>query len=163
MIEFDRTISPKETMRAATEEAYFNVSISAYHAIQRAIFSAGKNSESIRKILDFGCGHGRVLRVLSAGFPDATVTACDLLEDGVAFCHKTFGARPLKGFEDLNQIQVDEKFDLIWVGSVFTHLPPDRWRDFLTFFIVGPGSRGDSCIHGARKDFLMGSKELHLG
>jgi SAM-dependent methyltransferase len=134
MLEFDRTISPNETMRAATEEAYFRVSVSAHEAIERAVFSAGKDPSSIKEILDFGCGHGRVLRALRAGYPAAAVTACDILEDGVNFCAETFGARPLLGHEDLNQISPPVKFDLIWVGSVFTHLPLERWRAFFDFF-----------------------------
>lgn len=134
MLNFDRTISPNETMRAATEEAYFRISLSGYEAAQRAVFSAGKAPGSVKEILDFGCGHGRVLRALQAGFPSATVTACDLMEDGVEFCATTFGARRLKGFEDLTKIEPPVRFDLIWVGSVFTHLPSERWREFLTFF-----------------------------
>jgi SAM-dependent methyltransferase len=134
MLEFNRTIAAKETMKAPKEEAYFRVALSGYEAVRRALFSAGKAPESVREILDFGCGHGRVLRTLSAGFPDATVTACDLLEDGVDFCVKTFGARPLEAHEDLSLIAPPVKFDLIWVGSVFTHLPLERWRAFIEFF-----------------------------
>ena len=46
-------------------------------------------------MLDFACGHGRVMRTLKAAFPDALLTACDIDRDGVDFCARTFGAAPV--------------------------------------------------------------------
>ena len=49
----------------------------------------------VRKILDLPCGYGRVLRMIHAAFPRATIHACNLNKDAVDFCAATFGAIPV--------------------------------------------------------------------
>jgi SAM-dependent methyltransferase len=71
----------------------------------------------VRDILDLGCGHGRVHRWLRAGFPEATLHVTDYDKTGVEFCVENFGALDTQG--ELPAAS----FDLIWLGSVFTHLP----------------------------------------
>lgn len=83
MLEFDRTISSKDHMNTASEEAYFRTTLSAHDGIARAVATANRKPGSIRKILDFGSGYGRVLRVLKAAYPSATLTACDLMPDAI--------------------------------------------------------------------------------
>jgi SAM-dependent methyltransferase len=75
-----------------------------------------------RRILDLPCGYGRVTRFLRARFPRAEITACDLERDGVDFCAARFGARPVYSTEDLGKLRISGRFDLIWVGSLITHL-----------------------------------------
>jgi SAM-dependent methyltransferase len=74
-----------------------------------------------------------VLRSLKAAFPDAKLTACDIDRDGVDFCESTFGATGVYSSEDLNLVELNGSFDLIWVGSLFTHLPDAKWGHFLEF------------------------------
>lgn len=83
--------------------------------------------EEPKRILDLPCGHGRVLRMLKAAFPKAELTACDLERDGVDFCACTFGATPVYSTPDFSDIQLPGTFDLIWVGSLFTHLQLEGW------------------------------------
>lgn len=71
----------------------------------------------LRDILDFGCGHGRVTRWLRAAFAQAQLHVTDLDKAAVAFCTESFGCQDTQGEVPENS------FDLIWVGSVFTHLP----------------------------------------
>jgi len=78
-------------------------------------------------ILDLACGHGRVLRWLRAHYGYARITACDLDRDGVDFCVQRFGATPAYSQADLGQMPFNAQFDLIWAGSLVTHLRPDRW------------------------------------
>ena len=72
--------------------------------------------------------------MLKAAFPGANFTACDLDEHGVDFCARTFGAIGAYWNIDPRKIRIDAKFDLIWVGSLFTHLSSDRWPSFLELF-----------------------------
>lgn len=128
------TMSPNDHMLTANKEAYLRTSRAGLTCVQNSIASVDKKSESIRNILDFGCGYGRVLRALRAGYPDATITACDLMQEAIDFCADTFNAIPVKGHDDLTKIVLPEKYDVIWVGSVFTHLPVERWGTLLMFF-----------------------------
>ncbi|MGH2980190.1 MAG: glycosyltransferase family 92 protein, partial [Solirubrobacterales bacterium] len=85
------------------------------------------------RILVFPSGRGQVLRVIRAAYPDARITACDLDRDAVDFCAEVFDAVPLYADEDPARIETDAAFDLIWCGSLFTHLDSGRWLPFLEF------------------------------
>jgi SAM-dependent methyltransferase len=71
--------------------------------------------------LDFGCGHGRVLRVLRRRMPGANITACDLDAEAVSFCAEEFGATPLVSQPNIHNVALGT-YDVIWMGSVLTHL-----------------------------------------
>ena len=111
---------------------YFYVAYSALACIQ--VVRRKQSGETFTSVLDLPCGHGRVLRALKAAFPDANFTACDLDEYGVDFCARTFGATGVYSNVDPRKIRIQAKFDLIWVGSLFTHLSGDRWSSFLDLF-----------------------------
>ena len=154
-------ISPNDEMYLGGESWYFPVGQSAIDCLDCALKAARKPISSVQRILDLPCGHGRVLRYLRAAFPQAEITACDLLRDGVDFCAKTFGAIPVYSQDEPSRIPIPpESFDLIWVGSLLTHLDQDRWRGFLTAFrsFLRPGgvlvftSHG----HGAYQRVLAG-------
>ena len=125
------TISPSDTMNTGTRDQYFANSRSAYMAIKRSLDCAGIAGSSIKQILDFGCGYGRVLRALRSEHPEAEITATDLMPDAVQFCAETFGTIPVIGQEDVSEISFETNFDLIWVGSVFTHLTAHGFRRML--------------------------------
>jgi SAM-dependent methyltransferase len=99
---------------------YFKVGLSAIGCINEAIEAAGL--KTVRSILDFPCGSGRVLRFLVQRFPEAEITACELDHGPVEFCVRTFGAQPAYSSLDLDEVSLDRKFDLIWCGSLATHL-----------------------------------------
>ena len=127
-------ISQNDGMFEGNSEHYFHVGESAIQSIHSAISDSGKKTEDIKNILDLPCGHGRVLRFLKADFPDARITACDLDKDGVDFCTKTFGAIPVYSSNILSEISLERNFDLIWVGSLLTHLDLNNWYKFFKFF-----------------------------
>lgn len=113
------------------KDALFNVAM--------ASVAAGSGEPS--RILDFACGFGRVGRHLRAAFPSAEITFTDVMPNASAFCAATFDGRdePIK--KDFSGYEPQRKFDLIWVGSLFTHLPEansDRLINLL-FDITAPG------------------------
>src|SRR5208283_4344068 len=104
----------------------------------------------VNRVLDMPCGHGRVLRHIVKLFPRATIDACDLDKEGVEFCAKTFGANPILSLEDLTHVCFPAKYDLIWIGSLFTHLPMDITAKWLAFLAKQLTERGIivSTFHG---------------
>jgi SAM-dependent methyltransferase len=113
-------ISHEDGMYAGDGDHYFRVGLSAIHCIDAALGNAGV--ESIGNILDLPCGYGRVMRFLVHRFPNARITACELAPDAVQFCVETFGAVPARSSQNLEQLSFDTQFDLIWCGSLATHL-----------------------------------------
>jgi len=75
----------------------------------------------VERILDFGGGYGRVGRFLSAAFPSAKRLVSDPKPSAVDFQIKHFGS--------LSDDQ--QPVDLIFAGSVFTHLPEVEFRHTL--------------------------------
>jgi SAM-dependent methyltransferase len=146
-------ISPNDRMFKANAAHYFRVGYSALRNIRAALDAADRVfvKRDVRAILDLPCGHGRVLRMLKAEFPQARISACDLEADGVDFCAKTFGAVPIHSKHDPADIGLRDRFDLVWVGSLFTHLDAARWLGFLRFFqsVLAPAGVLIFTTHGA--------------
>jgi hypothetical protein len=76
-----------------------------------------------KTILDFPSAHGRVTRFLRVAFPESELWAGDLNVEGVDFCVDHFGATPFYSSPDLSTVSLPRKFDLIWCGSLASHLP----------------------------------------
>jgi SAM-dependent methyltransferase len=82
------------------------------------------------RILDLGCGHGRCLRTLRARWPDARFVAADVDAAAVRFCAKAFDADGVVLATDRPEVPRGP-FDVVWVGSVLTHLPLAATTDLL--------------------------------
>ncbi len=126
----DRTIAPQDTMLAPGKETeYYAI---GHRALELVKFSAELcDKPHYPDILDLPCGYGRVLRWLRAGYNYARITACDLERPGVDFCATRFGALPVYSKPDLRELSFPGQFDLIWVGSLLTHLPHAKWLETL--------------------------------
>lgn len=112
---------------------YLIAGVSASRCIQAAVQSIGKD-HAIGSILDFPCGYGRVLRFLKAIFPEADITAGDVQPGALDFCRRTFGATPILSSTDFTSLSLPRKFDLIWCGSLITHITETAAADLLGFF-----------------------------
>jgi SAM-dependent methyltransferase len=91
---------------------------------------AGCAFPQAKRILDLGCGCGRLVRHLS-GMTDAEVYGVDYNPRLVDWC-----ARNLKGKFSRNRLQPplpfpDAYFDVVYLMSVFTHLRLDTQREWL--------------------------------
>ena len=126
------TIAADDNMNMSTPERYFHVGEDALRAIRTCILTAGV--EEPERILDFGCGWGRVTRFLRAGFPTADIVACDVSSSAIKFNQETFGTRSLQSSHDLEHVRLPAGFDLIWSGSVITHITEANCRSLLRHF-----------------------------
>jgi SAM-dependent methyltransferase len=127
-----REISPADGMLEGDRRHYFSVGQSALRGIRLALLAAGK--EDCRNVLDYGCGHGRVLRVLRAAFPNARLTACDLVKDAADYCARAFGAAPVYAAKEPERTRLGGGFDLIWCGTLLTNLGLKYWAGLLRLF-----------------------------
>jgi trans-aconitate methyltransferase len=112
--------------------AYAYAGVTALQCIREILHKLDRPDPE--RILDLPCGHGRELRFLEVAYPQASFTVCDIDEDGVEFCARVFDADPIVSHEDPEQVTFDQKHDLAWSGSLFTHLSADRWPGFLDLF-----------------------------
>ena len=91
-------------------------------AVGRALALAGLSWAETQTFLDFGAGYGRVLRWVRSSHPHVEVTAADINRQAVEFCAAKFGVTPLHVVPDVERLAIPGKYDVIWVGSVLTHL-----------------------------------------
>lgn len=95
--------------------------LSVLHEYYQTGIAAAQTLQSIssgpQRILDFGGGYGRVGRFLGAAYPEATRMVSDPKPSAVAFQIKHFGALA----DDQQSV------DLIFAGSVFTHLAKETF------------------------------------
>jgi CBS domain-containing protein len=122
-------ISPADNMHGGLHAEYLLGGMSALRCIQAAMSAA--NTGDPATILDLACGWGRVMRFVKAEWPDASLAACDLERDAVDFCARVFGATPIYSAVEPGEVRIEGEFDLIWSGSLFTHLEKERWLGFL--------------------------------
>ncbi len=99
---------------------YLMVGASALEAIETAVRLGGNPDPS--RILDFGSGAGRVTRWLKVVYPKARLSCCDLRIQDVAFCREVFDADAWVSGTDVEALDFRGPHDLIWMGSVLTHL-----------------------------------------
>ena len=76
-----------------------------------------------RKMLDFASGYGRLTRLLVHEQLADEVTVSDILEGGMEFQAAQFGVRTILSTTDPVQFAAPDRYDLIFVASLFTHLP----------------------------------------
>lgn len=125
---------------------YLGVGKSALAAVQTAI-----GDQIPKSILDLPCGHGRVARHLRSAYPDADLFVSDLDEVGADFCAKEFKATKLVSVKGLADLKFQRTFDLIWVGSLITHLNQKETKEFLGFIERHLSADGIAIVtsHGA--------------
>jgi SAM-dependent methyltransferase len=104
---------------------YLSAGTEAIELMELICSKAGRQLEAIRSFLDFPCGYGRVTRQAIARIPPACVTAADVDSQAVRFCAAEFRVKPLVTPRDVRDISLPERYDLVFVGSLLTHLPVD--------------------------------------
>jgi SAM-dependent methyltransferase len=145
----DQTISPVDDMFGANGGAdyYFRAGRMALELVTDAMILAQR--VDFDRVLDLPCGGGRVTRHLKAFFPDAAIHVSDIDPEKQAFVAKQFGAAPHAPTSDFSAPS-PEHFDLVFVGSLLTHLPRDLYRAAVNYFIdaLRPGGILIASMHG---------------
>jgi SAM-dependent methyltransferase len=128
---------------------YLSTGLSAMRCIESALQKA-VGGQAVRSILDFPCGYGRVLRFLRARFPDAEITVSELDKAALAFCKESFYVKTVESTTDFSKLSVAGSFDLIWCGSLLTHVDENSAAELLKFFRdhLSPGGRVLFTTHG---------------
>lgn len=146
----DPYIPPGSRSRPLSKmEHYMFVGRSAIDLIARAMVCTHK--DQLSSILDLPCGGGRVTRHLKAFLPDARLFVCDLDKQKEAFTIRNFGASAIDPGADFS-IPPTSSFDLVFVGSLFTHFGPDQYKRAIRWFIdaMAPDGLLVFTTHGRR-------------
>lgn len=100
------------------------------------------SSDRPLRILDFAGGYGRSTRFVVRDHDPTAVTVCDILPDAVEFQRSRFGVTGVVSATSPEDLELDGPFDLIFVGSLFSHLPErsfGRWLARLAALLAPEG------------------------
>ncbi|TDS83114.1 class I SAM-dependent methyltransferase [Comamonas sp. JUb58] len=114
--------------------------------------SVGKPLMGTRNFLEFASGHGRFTRHLAKALGPERVTVSDVVADGVAFAKATFGVQGFASVSKPEDLQAPRQYDVVFVLSLFTHLPRATWNTWLKalYDLVEPGGVLVFTTHGAK-------------
>lgn len=91
---------------------------------ERALKPLGRTLDSFERVLDFGCGCGRVIRRFHDLYPRPALTGADIDAEAIAWLQPNYAS--IGNFVHLPHLPPSDlgsdQFDLIYAISVFTHL-----------------------------------------
>jgi SAM-dependent methyltransferase len=101
---------------------------------------------------------------LRARFPEADITVSELDKGGLEFCSGTFSAKAVQSDTDFSRLSITGRFDLIWCGSLLTHLDEESAAKLIAFFYehLAPGGACLFTTHGkASVDYVRQSRRAY--
>lgn len=104
-----------------------------------------------RDMLEFASGHGRLTRHLVKSLGAGRVTVSDVVPGAVRFAQQAFGVQGFVSTPEPQQLQWPRRWDLVFVLSLFSHLPQATWSAWLDklWQAVAPGGLLVFSTHGA--------------
>jgi SAM-dependent methyltransferase len=130
--------------------AYFRAGLLIYDFVADVVKWRFGPFDNVGSFLDFASGHGRFTRYLASVMPKERIWAAEILKDAVAFQQEQFGIQALQSTTVPEEFTTPQRFDMIFVGSLFTHLPDKtftRWLKQL-YSLLSPGGILVFSVHG---------------
>lgn len=118
----NKTLAVGDGMYDGRDAYYLEVGASALGLVHYALSAAERAVSDITRLLDYACGFGRVLRWLRAGFPLAHTVAADADPNAIKAVREIFNVESIVLDKSLTE-NLGGEFDLIWMGSLATHIP----------------------------------------
>lgn len=104
------------------------------------------------RVLEFASGHGRFTRHLVKAMGSSRVVVSDVVPSAVEFSRSTFGVDGFLSASVPESVQWPARYDLVFVLSLFSHLPRATWSRWLKvlYQAVAPGGLLVFSTHGVK-------------
>ncbi len=111
-----------------------------YDAIAQIADQLFGGFDKVDSVLDFASGYGRLTRALIQRMPVERIWISDIYAEAIAWQQRTFGVRTFQSFTDPAAVDHAGPHDIVFVGSLFSHLPADLFRAWLArlYRMLGP-------------------------
>jgi SAM-dependent methyltransferase len=133
-----------------TVEQFRETGLQTLKDIQTALTTVGAALHA-RDVLDFGCGCGRLAGAIIETDAAVSYVGCDVDARAIAWCQAHLTPHRFLATTDRPPLPFAAgSFDVIWCGSVFTHLDEERqfvWLDELAR-LLRPGGVLLASVHG---------------
>jgi SAM-dependent methyltransferase len=102
--------------------------------------------------LEFACGHGRFTRHLSNKLPKGKLHVSDVVPGSVDFLIDSFGVQGFYSTIDPAELVIADKYQIIFVLSLFSHLPASAWGPWfqVLYQALKPGGLLIFSTHGSK-------------
>jgi SAM-dependent methyltransferase len=121
---------------------YYLLGRSIIDSIRQIINTHFGSFSQVDSFLDFACGYGRSTRFLIQEISPEKVWVSDIYANAVQFQIETFGVNGIVSTREPENYPSDQKFDCIYAGSFFSHMPPrtfTRWMQRLYDLLTPEG------------------------
>jgi SAM-dependent methyltransferase len=132
------TIHPKDEMLLSAVQSlqsydlawslYFHQGAEIHDTIMQIANWRFGDLASVPKFLDFACGYGRSTRFLVRNLKPSKIWVSDIYKEAVEFQKRTFDVSGFVSVTDPSTLVSETGFDMIFVASLFTHLPESRFE-----------------------------------
>lgn len=130
---------------------FLDAGFASFMALTRVLAAHGTALEARRRILDFGCGCGRLLRLMQPYAAAADLHGCDVDEQAVAWCQRELEWVTAQVSATVPPLPyADGAFDLVYSISVFSHLEERNHHSWIEELarVCGPGGIVVITTHG---------------
>ncbi len=103
-----------------------------YEALRQIADPLFGGLDKVSSVLDFASGYGRLTRALLQRLPADRIWVSDIYAEAIDWQVATFGVNGFASVPDPAALHHDRKHDIIFVGSLFSHLPAELFRAWLT-------------------------------
>lgn len=151
---------PPKTTWSQAAISYLRSGESMLAALEKILGDLHRPLPGVRSFLEFASGYGRFTRFLVCRVSPSLITVSDIDGAAVAFAHRSFSVAAFASTEKAPDLCHESVFEIVFVASLFSHLPLEQWapwlrrlRDFLT-----PGGLLVFSTHGERPYQVLGQR-----
>ena len=156
----DRTIHPQDEMYtwletvgvepACRRAAYMRGGHESLAVLEHVARSLDTDLGAVGPVLDFASGYGRLTRFLVQAVDPDRVWCAEILPDAVEFVGERFGVQALASTAGPEDLELEQRFGLIFAGSLFSHLPRPAFGAWLRrlYDLLTPGGVLVFSTHG---------------
>ena len=147
--------------RSADAHRFLRIGEQSSRRVRQALAAVGVELEALDRVLDFGCGCGRVARHWST-MEGPEIHGCDHNPRLAAWCERNLPFMRISRNDLAPPTEyADDSFDLIYALSVFTHLPESLQMAWMAEFrrILRPGGTLLFTTFGDRAKPRLGARD----
>lgn len=161
MIDFWDWTHHVSPMRAPSDArySYFRSGEVMLRDLEKILRDQGIDLGEVDSFLEFASGYGRFTRFLVRRVPPERVTVSDIIAPAVEFARKTFGVSGFPSTASAGDLEHDDRYQVIFVASLFSHLAIEHWTDWLRrlYDLLEPGGHLLFSTHGDHaRDVIYG-------
>lgn len=119
---------------------FVEAALRRYDPYEQLVSQVFGGFDRLDSVLDFASGYGRLTRVLAQKLPKERIWVSDIYVKAIEWQLRTYGVQGFFSTPSPADLRHDRTHDVVWVGSLFSHLPDGLFQDWLAkiWSFVGP-------------------------